>query len=110
MAGLNGRTMAAKRWTKFIESKGGEKFMKKALIVGIDNYSQVSDLNGCVNDAHDVANVLSRNADGSLNFDTKIMTSTSESNIVTKYELEEAIKELFSGDDEIALSLTDLAK
>ena len=66
--------------------------MKKALIVGIDNYLEVSDLNGCVNDAHDVANVLSRNADGSLNFDTKIMTSTSENNIVTKYELEEAIK------------------
>ena len=41
MAGLNGRTMAAKRRTKVIESKGGEKFMKKALIVGIDNYSQV---------------------------------------------------------------------
>lgn len=37
--------------------------MKKALIVGIDNYQEVSDLNGCVNDAHAVANVLSRNAD-----------------------------------------------
>lgn len=28
--------------------------MKKALIVGIDNYSNISDLTGCVNDAHDV--------------------------------------------------------
>lgn len=56
---------------RFIESKGDKKFMKKALIVGIDNYLKVSDLNGCVNDAHDVANVLSRNADGSLNFDIK---------------------------------------
>lgn len=28
--------------------------MKKALIVGIDNYLNISDLNGCVNDAHDV--------------------------------------------------------
>lgn len=69
--------------------------MKKALIVGIDNYQEVSDLNGCVNDAHAVANVLSRNADGSLNFEAKIMTATSENNIVRKYELEEAIKELF---------------
>ncbi len=28
--------------------------MKKALIVGIDNYLSISDLTGCVNDAHDV--------------------------------------------------------
>ena len=53
--------------------------MKKALIVGIDNYLHVPDLTGCVNDAHDVANVLARNADGSLNFDIKVMTATSES-------------------------------
>ena len=77
--------------------------MKKALIVGIDNYLNISDLTGCVNDAHDVANVLTRNADGTLNFDVKVMTATSENNIVTKNELEEAIKELFSGNDEIAL-------
>lgn len=77
--------------------------MKKALIVGIDNYKEVSDLTGCVNDAHDVANVLARNSDGSLNFDIKVMTSTSENNIVTKYELEEAIQDLFSEDNEIAL-------
>ena len=77
--------------------------MKKALIVGIDNYLNTSDLTGCVNDAHDVANVLTRNADGTLNFDVKVMTATSENNIVTKNELEEAIKELFSGNDEIAL-------
>ncbi len=48
--------------------------MKKALIVGIDNYLNISDLTGCVNDAHDVANVLARNADGILNFDVKVMT------------------------------------
>ena len=88
---------------KFIGKVKEKNLMKKALIVGIDNYQEVSDLNGCVNDAHAVANVLSRNADGSLNFEAKIMTATSENNIVRKYELEEAIKELFSGDDEIAL-------
>lgn len=77
--------------------------MKKALIVGIDNYQYTADLRGCVNDANAVANVLVRNADGSLNFDIKIMTSTSENNLVSKYDLEESIQELFSGDDEIAL-------
>ena len=77
--------------------------MRKALIVGIDNYNEVDDLQGCVNDACDVANVLSRNADGSLNFDIKKMLSTSENNIVTKKDLEESIIELFSGEDELAL-------
>ena len=77
--------------------------MRKALIVGIDNYLNVGDLRGCVNDACEVAHVLSRNADGSLNFDIKTMLSTSENNIVTKNDLEEAIINLFSGDDELVL-------
>ena len=58
--------------------------MKKALIVGIDNYLNISDLTGCVNDAHDVANVLTRNADGTLNFDVKVMTATSEKKYCNK--------------------------
>lgn len=77
--------------------------MRKALIVGIDNYLNIGDLSGCVNDACEVAHVLSRNADGSLNFDIKKMLSTSENNIVTKNDLEESIIELFSGDDELVL-------
>ncbi len=77
--------------------------MRKALVVGIDNYIEVCDLHGCVNDACAVANVLSRNADGSLNFDIKKMLSTSENSIVTKNELEDAIIELFAGEDELAL-------
>lgn len=77
--------------------------MRKALIVGIDNYLNTGDLSGCVNDACEVANVLSRNADGSLNFDIKKMLSTSENNLVTKNDLEEAIIDLFSGDNELVL-------
>lgn len=77
--------------------------MRKALIVGIDNYQDTCDLSGCVNDACEVANVLSRNADGSLNFDIKKMLSTSENNLVTKNDLEEAIIDLFSGDNELVL-------
>ncbi len=71
--------------------------MKKALIVGIDNYLHVSDLTGCVNDAHDVANVLARNADGSLNFDIKVMTATSESNIVKKMNWRKQLRSCFRG-------------
>lgn len=32
----------------------GVFYLKKALIVGIDNYLNISDLTSCVNDAHDV--------------------------------------------------------
>lgn len=77
--------------------------MKKALIVGVDYYEEVASLHGCVNDAHDVANVLERNADGSLNFDVKTMTATSNNNLVKKNDLENEIFALFSGDDEVAL-------
>ena len=43
--------------------------MRKALIVGIDYYQNVSQLYGCVNDSYSVKSVLERNSDGTLNFD-----------------------------------------
>jgi hypothetical protein len=43
--------------------------MKKALIVGIDNY-QSSPLKGCVNDANAIAKTLETNGDDSPNFST----------------------------------------
>ncbi len=36
--------------------------MRKALVVGIDHYAEISSLHGCVNDAHAVKNVLEANA------------------------------------------------
>ena len=45
--------------------------MRKALIVGIDNYTQCP-LHGCCNDADAVAQVLETNGDGSPNFSVKI--------------------------------------
>lgn len=40
--------------------------MKKALIVGIDNYLNISDLTDCVNDAHDVALNFKKNSHSRL--------------------------------------------
>lgn len=77
--------------------------MRKALIIGINYYKEVSDLNGCVNDAYNVKNVLERNADGTLNFDINLMTAIDEDTIITKNMLKDNIKNLFSGDSEIAL-------
>lgn len=51
--------------------------MRKALCVGIDSYQNINDLHGCVNDANSVKSALERNGDGTLNFEVKLMTSTS---------------------------------
>jgi len=42
--------------------------MKKALIVGINYYARMPQLNGSINDARSVSLALERNADGTANF------------------------------------------
>lgn len=74
--------------------------MKKALIVGIDDYER-SPLTGCVNDAVAVNEVLERNGDGSPNFSTQLLTSNN--NGVTCGVLEKELQNLFSGKVETAL-------
>lgn len=77
--------------------------MRKALIIGIDFYSHFSHLHGCINDAYDVKAVLERNGDGTTNFNVKQMMGASAENAVTRVAMRNAIKELFSGESEIAL-------
>lgn len=74
--------------------------MKKALIVGIDDY-QSSPLNGCVNDAVAIANTLEKNGDGSPNFSVRLLTSN-QTNVSTSV-LSEALSDLFSGDADTVL-------
>jgi uncharacterized caspase-like protein len=74
--------------------------MKKALIVGIDNY-QSSPLKGCVNDANAIAKTLETNGDDSPNFSVKLITSSSTD--ITRSSLREAIESLFSGKSDMAL-------
>lgn len=71
--------------------------MRKALVVGIDNYSQCP-LRRCCNDADEVAKLLSCNDDGSPNFAVKL-----QKNISTKAILRKHIEECFSGDADVAL-------
>lgn len=71
--------------------------MRKALIVGIDNYPSAP-LKGCVNDATAVAQLLRKNADGSPNFDIR-----QEDNVGKKGELKNLISELFNTRVETAL-------
>lgn len=74
--------------------------MRKALIVGINNYP-TAPLRGCVNDANSIATILATNGDGSPNFSVKPITSPSDS--ITKPSLRRSIEELFQGPCDIAL-------
>src|SRR4051812_33053954 len=74
--------------------------MRRALIVGIDDYS-FAPLSGCVNDAKAIAQLLERNEDGSPNFDVRVLTSDQVA--VTRPALREAIHDLFADPAEVAL-------
>ena len=77
--------------------------MRKALIVGIDFYVNVSGLHGCVNDSFAVKSMLERHADGSVNFGVKHLTASGVSDAVDRQELRHAVEELFADDGEVAL-------
>ena len=71
---------------------------RKALVVGIDDYPCMP-LNGCVNDATDMKDLLETNGDGSPNFEVKFAP-----NIQTKSELLDNLNALFcEGDSDISL-------
>ena len=47
--------------------------MRRALVIGIDNYKD-HELHGCVNDARSMAEVLECHGDGEPNFTVKLLT------------------------------------
>jgi len=71
--------------------------MKKALVVGIDNYPD-NELSGAIRDAIAFGNTLEINGDGSPNIDVRLLTDVS-----TKAELKGHVIDLFSGKCETAL-------
>src|SRR5262245_13007380 len=77
--------------------------MRKALVVGIDYYEHIDPLAGCVNDAHAVKAMLDRNADGSVNFGTRLLVGTGRQDSVKRAMLREAVRDLFADDNEVAL-------
>ncbi|MFN0187833.1 MAG: caspase domain-containing protein [Bacteroidia bacterium] len=77
--------------------------MKIALIVGINYYEHGSPLFGCVNDAYNVKTMLERNDGGSVNFDCKLLTASSEHDCIDRAELKDDIEKLFKTEAEIAL-------
>jgi hypothetical protein len=76
--------------------------MRRALVVGIDQYRHINSLTGAVNDAHSVKAMLDRHADDSVNFGVRLMVGAGSSE-VPRQDLKEAIRELFAGDGEVGL-------
>lgn len=74
--------------------------MKKALIVGINDYPS-SPLAGCVNDANAIATLLETNGDGSPNFDAKLLISPGQR--ISRPILRESIERLFDSECDMAL-------
>ena len=71
--------------------------MKKALIVGLNNYPG-NELSWCDNDAIAVKELIETNGDGSPNFDVKLITGECDA-----FKFNRLINELFEGDSDIAL-------
>ena len=77
--------------------------MRRALVVGIDYYTNSPQLHGCVNDSYSVKAMLERHADGSVNFGVKHLTATGQSSVLKRSKLRETVQNLFNGEGEIAL-------
>ena len=75
--------------------------MKRALLVGIDDYDRFSGLDGCVSDVNMLEPLLSRNDDDSPNFDCQKRTSTTGG--VTRDALLGDIDALLGGGADVAL-------
>jgi len=77
--------------------------MRKALIVGINYYSQIRGLYGCVNDARSVKSALERNGDGTVNFSVNLVTAESDADAISRSALKDLVRDLFAEDHEVAL-------
>lgn len=73
--------------------------MKRALIIGIENYPN-NPLHGCVNDANRLKDVLSKHYDGRVNFDCKVIISPPQK--VSRAILRRMISELFRHEADVA--------
>jgi len=60
--------------------------MKRALLIGIDDYDNVRPLGGCVKDALAMWEVLRRHEDGNLNYDCRVLISPWPKDGITNYD------------------------
>lgn len=72
--------------------------MKKALLIGINNYPNGNELTGCVEDIKSLKSVIERNSDGKVNFSVRLMSDEQSSENAM-----DAIKELFNDTSDMAM-------
>jgi len=77
--------------------------MRKALVVGVNYYQKMGSLDGCVRDSCSVRAVLESHGNGDPNFDVRLIVSESSKSKLTKAALKDAISDVFSGANDIAL-------
>jgi hypothetical protein len=75
--------------------------LKRALLVGIDDYDQFSCLGGCVNDVAALYPLLRRNDDSIINFDCQVLTS--DKSRIERETLIESIEALLAPGADVAL-------
>jgi hypothetical protein len=73
---------------------------RRALVVGVDHYSAFDDLPSCGADAAAMVDRLSRNVDGSKNYDC-VLRCSSSGNDITRSSLRNELRELFAFNGEI---------
>lgn len=76
--------------------------MRKALIIGVNDYDNISSLNWCENDAVGIEQALERNADGTPNFFVKLLTTNNPIGVKGKH-VKQHVRELFAGTADVAL-------
>ena len=76
--------------------------MRKALVVGINDYDNINSLNWCENDAMAMSQALERHASGDPNFSTQLLTTNNKMPLTGRL-IEQKIQELFSGNADVAL-------
>lgn len=69
--------------------------MRRALLIGIDEYYNAADLNGCVADATKMSALLERNEDGTLNFDCRLFTNLTSDRPIDRQFLRDVWQRLF---------------
>lgn len=77
---------------------------RRAVVVGVDYYTTLAPLRGCVNDARAVAAALATNGDDTTNFgQVTLRTASTAEDAVTRANLKDLVSELFAAESEIAL-------
>lgn len=76
---------------------------KRALVIGIDTYDNAAALQGCVNDAKAIADLLKRDGTkgADKNFDVRVFTSDKDN--IDSAKLQAEIEKLFKGKADVAL-------